>query len=173
MTHCERLSDRMPEVARGTATWSRDDAAHLAVCEECQEEWQLIRAAATHGMTVALRVDAGRLAEQVERRLRREPAATLGGASRFRRAAWPAAIAAGLALMVWAGPRVDPEAELSAGATLAVLHELDDLSDTELEAMLGAVEDPTASDFRTLDTPESLSDLSDAELELLLRSMED
>jgi hypothetical protein len=54
-----------------------------------------------------------------------------------------------------------------------VLHELDDLSDSELEAMLEVVEDPTAIEYRSLDTPESLGDLSEAELQLLLNSMED
>lgn len=172
MTTCERLADRMPEVARGTASWSRDDADHLARCASCQDEWDLVRAAATHGLARGMRVDAGRLAEVVERRLEgvaeARPASRTGGW-----AAWPVALAAGILLLVWAGPRLPPQGEAAPEMTVAVLHELDDLSDSELEAMLDVVEDPAAVDYRSLDTPESLGDLSEAELHLLLNSMED
>ncbi len=172
MTACERLSDRMPDVARGTASWSRDDADHLSRCASCQDEWELVRAAATHGLALGMRVDAGRLAQVVERRLERVPAVRPATRAGWR-TAWPVALAAGVALLLWIGPRPQQPDAAAPEVTVAVLHELDDLSDSELEAMLEAVEDPAALDYRSLDTPESLGDLSDAELQLLLNSMED
>jgi hypothetical protein len=162
----------MPEVARGTASWSRDDADHLARCTSCQDEWELARAAATHGLALGMRVDAGRLAEVVERRLERLPEARLASRTGWW-AGWPMALAAGILLLVWAGPRPRSPGEAAPEVTVTVLHELDDLSDSELEAMLDVVEDPAAVNYRPLDTPESLGDLSEAELQLLLDSMED
>ena len=172
MMECERLSDRMPEVARGTASWSREDADHLARCASCQDEWELVRAAVTHGLALGMRVDAGRLAEGVERRLERLPEARPASRSGWW-AAWPVALAAGILLLLWVGPRPRSPDQAAPEVTVAVLHELDDLSDSELEAMLDAVEDPAAPEYRSLDTPESLGDLSEAELQLLLNSMED
>nr|MBA3319806.1 hypothetical protein [Gemmatimonadales bacterium] len=45
MNDCERLSDRMPEVALGRAEWTADEAAHLRGCGECRGEWELLLAA--------------------------------------------------------------------------------------------------------------------------------
>ena len=45
MTDCERLSDRMPEVAMARAAWSAEDAAHLASSTECRGELDLVLAA--------------------------------------------------------------------------------------------------------------------------------
>ena len=42
MTACERLSDRMPDVARGRARWTAEEAAHLAACADCLAEWDLV-----------------------------------------------------------------------------------------------------------------------------------
>jgi len=172
MKHCERLSDLMPEVARGRAAWTREDAAHLTSCRSCQEEWDLIRAAATHGTAVGMRVDAARLSDRVARRLEEAPAAPLARALPIRRVAWPLAIAAGLSLLIWSGPPRDASISPEPQALVAVLHELDDLTPAELEAMLELVPESPAASYRTLDTPESLGDLSAEELELLLSSME-
>jgi hypothetical protein len=119
-----------------------------------------------------MRVDAGRLAEVVERRLER-PLEVRRSNRTWRWAAWPAALAAGILLLMWLGPAVRSPGETPPEVAMTVLHELDDLSDSELEAMLEVVEDPTAIEYRSLDTPESLGDLSEAELQLLLNSMED
>ena len=39
---CEALSDRMPAVARGDASWDNEEAAHLGICRDCQLEWRLV-----------------------------------------------------------------------------------------------------------------------------------
>lgn len=174
MTECERLSERMPEVARGRAAWSRDDASHLAGCPACQAEWDLVRLAATHGLAVAAAVDATRVVEQVAARLQSAPAADPPTRfARIRRAIWPAAVAASLSVGVWLGPRLTTSGGALAGSVAAVLHELDDLTEDELQTLLASVPAPEAEGFRSLDTPDSLGDLTEAELELLLSGMED
>ena len=45
MSYCERLSDRMPDVALLRAAWSAEEAAHLASCADCRAEWDLVLAA--------------------------------------------------------------------------------------------------------------------------------
>ncbi|MCL4866519.1 MAG: hypothetical protein KJZ47_11540 [Gemmatimonadales bacterium] len=173
MMDCERLSDRMPDVARGRAAWTRDDAAHLAECSSCQQEWELVRAAATHGIALSQQVDVTRLIEGVTARLEVAPPAASPRRVPWRRLAWPLAIAASLSLMIWGGMPRNVPTEANAPALAAVLHELDDLTPAELEAMLELVPEAPAVAFRTLETPESLGDLSAEELELLLSSMED
>ena len=39
---CEALSDRMPAVARGGASWDAEEAAHFDICLDCQAEWSLV-----------------------------------------------------------------------------------------------------------------------------------
>lgn len=173
MTQCERLSDLMPEVARGRASWSRTDTAHLAACASCREEWNLVRRAATHGTAIGMQVDVDRITGQVLRRLQQEPAATTVRRTPLRRLAWPLALAASLSVMVWGGFPRDTGTAVTPATTVAVLHELDDLTPAELEAMLELVPEAAGSNYRTLETPESLGDLSAEELELLLSSMED
>lgn len=173
MTHCEQLSDRMPEVARGRAAWSRSEAEHLATCGECQAEWDLVRVAATHGMSLGMQVDVAGLTAAVERRIRAAEAAPVPAkAGPLRRVALPLAIAAGLSLMIWGGPQRQPDGTPGTATVMAVLHELDDFSPAELEAMLELVPEVTTTEYRSLDTPESLGDLSAEELEMLLSSME-
>ncbi|MDZ4673247.1 MAG: hypothetical protein SGI84_02270 [Gemmatimonadota bacterium] len=172
MTSCERLSDLMPEVARGRATWTRTDTAHLAACDTCQDEWDLVRGAASHGTAIGMQVNIDRITGRVLQRLQQEPAAPVRQFP-VRRLAWPIAIAAGLSLMIWGGPPRNPAPNPMPTTTVAVLHELDDLTPAELEAMLELVPETPVANYRTLETPESLSDLSAEELELLLSSMED
>lgn len=172
MTLCDRLSDLMPEVARGRAAWTREDTAHLTSCRSCQEEWDLVRAAATHGTAVGMRVDVARLMDRLTRRLEEEPAVPVARSFPLRRVGWPLALAASLSLLVWGGLPRDASVTAEPQLVAAVLHELDDLTPTELEAMLELVPDSPAPSYRTLETPESLGDLSAEELELLLSSME-
>lgn len=172
MTHCERLSDLMPEVARGRASWTRADSAHLAACASCQDEWNLVRSAATHGTAVGMQVNIDRITGRVLERLQHQPEPQAGRLP-LRRLAWPIAIAAGLSLMIWGGMPRTPAGLAAPTATVAVLHELDDLTQAELEAMLELVPEVPVANYRTLETPESLGDLSAEELELLLSSMED
>ena len=54
---CERLSDRMPEVARGAGAWDESDRRHLAGCPDCQAEWRLVTLSLGLGQSVARAVD--------------------------------------------------------------------------------------------------------------------
>lgn len=172
MTDCMHLSDRMPEVAAGRATWGRSDAEHLLACASCAAEWRLVQSASRLGLAVKQQVDPARVAHAVVTRLRQEPVERpVRRGAWVRRVALPVAAAAVLAVAVWVGR---PSAgEGPAAVTLAaVLPELDDLDAAELESLVSDFDvtgDPTV---RALEAPESLDDLSDAELESLLRLME-
>lgn len=174
MTACTKLSDRMPEVAAGTATWRTAEAEHLLGCAGCAAEWRVVAAAAGHGRRLAAGVDADRIAAAALARLREAPRAQAEPATRWgriRRIALPLAAAATLALAVWLG---GPSSESPAAPAIqvAVLPELDDLEETELESLFeefADLEDPT---IRPLEAPQTLDDLSDTELENLLRMME-
>ncbi len=72
MSHPIHLSDRMPQVARGTAPWSPEEMAHLTHCAECRAEWKVVELGAGLGAEmiggmdlagIAARVVADRLAE--------------------------------------------------------------------------------------------------------------
>lgn len=168
MNSCHHLSDRMPEVARQASRWTADEAAHLLACEECGAEWRLVGAAVAMGQGAASRVDVDRVAERVVARLR-EPVAP--GRAWGRRTLLPLAAAAALVSAVWFGwpaPGVDDEP----AALVAVLPELDDLDEDELESLVAVFTGTEADPLRPLDAAESLGDLSDAELESLLRLME-
>ena len=39
MSDCQRLSDRMPEVVMERASWTAEEAAHLADCDDCRAEY--------------------------------------------------------------------------------------------------------------------------------------
>jgi len=71
MSDCERLSDRMPEVALLRAAWSAEEAAHLASCADCRAEWDLVLAA--HRLEAsAPSVDPATMAAAVQHRLASE-----------------------------------------------------------------------------------------------------
>ena len=68
MSDCERLSDRMPEVAMQQAAWTAEEAAHLASCADCRAEWDLVLAARRLESS-APSVDPTAVAAAVQRRL--------------------------------------------------------------------------------------------------------
>lgn len=171
MNPCHHLSDRMSEVARQASRWTADEAAHLLSCEDCSAEWRLVGAAVAMGRGAASRVNVEQVAERVVARLR-EPAVPLApGRPWIRRALVPLAAAAALVSAVWLGwPAI--EVQDQPAALFAVLPELDDLDETELESLVAVFTGTEADPLRPLDAAESLGDLSDSELESLLRLME-
>ncbi len=172
MNPCHHLSDRMPEVARHSSRWTADEAEHLLACEECGAEWRLVGAAATLGHGAAGRVNADQVADRVIARLRESPVATESRRPWVRRTLLPLAAAAALVSAVWFGWPAATEVQDAPAALFAVLPELDDLDETELESFAEAFTGTEADPLRPLDAAESLGDLSDSELESLLRLME-
>ncbi|MFN2316978.1 MAG: hypothetical protein ABR551_02430 [Gemmatimonadales bacterium] len=161
----------MPEVARQASRWTADEAAHLLACEDCGAEWRLVGAAVALGRGAASRVDADQVAERVAARLREPPIVAAPGRPWIRRALLPLAAAAALLSAVWFGWPVT-EVQDEPIAHVAVLPELDDLDETELESLVAGFTGAEADPLRPLDAAESLGDLSDSELESLLRLME-
>lgn len=171
MNPCHHLSDRMPEVARQASRWTADEAEHLLACEDCGAEWRLVGSAVAMGRGAASRVNVDQVAERVIARLRESPVVAAPGRPWVRRAMLPVAAAAALVGAVWFGwPASSVQDEPA--ALFAVLPELDDLDETELESMVEVLTGTEADPLRPLDTAESLGDLSDSELESLLRLME-
>jgi predicted anti-sigma-YlaC factor YlaD len=152
MTECERMSDRMPLVARGAATWSGAEAAHLAECEACAAEWRLVGAALGLGAGIALRESPDAMAAALLGRLR-----AVEAEDRRRRRAMAAVSWGGLALaaslllaLLLRSPGASPaaatdsvEVAVSGTAPFAVsLPELEDADAEELQAVLDAFDAP-------------------------------
>jgi hypothetical protein len=161
-------SDRIAAVSRGESRWTGDETAHLDRCAVCRLEWELVGAAPRLGRAESAGIDAPRVAAAVLQRLANEPRPAVGRWS--RRTGWVVALgaAAVLALAVLL-PRGEPAA-VPAEPAIAVLHELDDLSSAELEAVLETI--PPAADEALHVEAAPLSDLSVPDLERMLRAME-
>jgi hypothetical protein len=173
MSDCERLSDRMPDVARLRAAWSAEEAAHLASCADCRAEWDLVLAA--HRLEAsAPSVDPATIAAAVQHRLASERMAD-------RRSRWgwalggtaAAAAAATLALVVARGPESRQATTPAVAVTadpLVPLPELEGLDTAQLDTLLHALDGPlagaSAHDSTTAD------DDVDAELEEILAAWE-
>ncbi|MGH7531716.1 MAG: zf-HC2 domain-containing protein [Gemmatimonadales bacterium] len=167
MTPCEELTERMPAVARGEATWDAGALAHLATCPDCAAEWRVLSATIAVGRSTP-DMDAEGVARAVVARL---------GATRHRYGStrrWLGGMAvltaaAAIALMLW--PRAPSgEADQDAAPVPVFLPELDSLTTSQLESVLGTLDAPLGS-VRTLDAPD-LSGLSDDQLSAVLQSME-
>lgn len=176
MTGCERLSDRMPDVAHGRSTWSGDEAAHLVGCADCRAEWALVQGAARLGRdlppvrlaerTTAEMLPRLREARQVERRTAiRRVALRWGGL---------AAAAAVAFAVLWRAP-VNPAAERAgvpaAAAFTVPLAELDLADAEELRAALDAFEAPI-TEGTTLERSPGVGDVETDDLERVLRAWE-
>jgi len=169
MSECNRLSDRIPEVALGRGRWTPDQAAHLRACADCRAELALIQATIGLGRRAPRLADPEALAGAVERRVAH---------GRSRRA-WGGrmaglAAAAVLLLAVWTRWPTQPgpaaTAARSAAQALVPLPELELLEPAELDSLLERMEAPIAGSS-TLDAP-SLGDLEDTELEQVLATWE-
>jgi hypothetical protein len=171
MSDCERLSDRMPDVAMQRAAWTGDEAAHLASCADCRAEWELVLAARRLEAR-APTVDPTAIAAAVQRRL-----ATDRTAGRRNRWLWgggaAAAAAAAIALAVARGPAARPEvAPIVAVETdpLLPLPELEGLETAQLDTLLRTLDGPPAGGSAA--DSASVDDDADAALELLLATWE-
>ena len=167
VTPCNVLSDRMPEVASGSAHWTAEEQDHLASCRECALEWQLVRRAGVLGDRIAAAVDPEAMAATVLDRLQGE-ARVLP----FRRPGWLVAglVAAAAAIVVLLGPfgHSDPAADTAADVVWLV-PELDSLETTELMLVLDSF-DPAAP-ASVMEVP-FIDDLERQELERVLQAWE-
>jgi hypothetical protein len=164
MSDCERLSDRMPEVALHRAAWTAQEAAHLASCAECRAEWELVRAA-QRLEAGAPTVDPAAIAAVVQRRL-----ATQRVADRRGRWAWAAgaAVAAAAAIAVARGPEPRPRAAQAVAVEaepLLQLPELEGLETAQLDTLLRTLDGPLPG------SPTADSTLLDAEVEAELEQL--
>ncbi len=170
MSDCERLSDRMPDVAMQRAAWTADEAAHLAGCADCRAEWDLVLAA-RRLEAGAPTVDPTAIAAAIQRRL-----ATDRTAGRRNRRLWAAgaaaAAAAVIALAVTRGPAPRSEAAPVVAVEtdpLVPLPELEGLETAQLDTLLQALDGPLAG--ASAGDSASVDD-ADAELDQLLATWE-
>lgn len=155
MIYCHQLSDRMPEVATGRARWNADEERHLAGCDACRLEWELVRRTARLG-TSQLRINEAAIAEAVLRRARATDVTVP------RRRVWAISglvAAASIALLIWGKvlptrssvPVAPPErtvatAPVETGQLGLSVPELDDLRTDELDTMLRSLDRPLQAD---------------------------
>ncbi len=169
MTGCERLSDRMVEVANGSRAWTDEEQQHLRACSHCAAEWRLVGAASRFGTTP---LDAERIAGRVIDRLAREGRGTFSAIPRGVR--WVVGLAAAAVIAI-AVVRNGSDSAGTPGAvpraTPTILSELDGLTTAELELVLDVVE-PAASEASLAPDSVRLGDLTPSELERILRSLE-
>lgn len=168
MTDQHLDSDRFPAVVRGEARWTGTEAAHLDRCAECRLEWKLVGAAGTLGRPESAGIDAPGVAAAVLRRLVSEPAQPKPQWSRRAGLVLVLGAAAVLALAVLL-PRQEPPL-VPAAAASTVLHELDDLTPAELEAVLETI--PATAEAALYVEAAPLGELSVPDLERMLRAME-
>jgi hypothetical protein len=171
MSDCERLSDRMPEVALQQAAWTAEEAAHLATCADCRAEWDVVLAARRLESS-APSVDPTAVAVAVQRRL-----ATDRTASRRNRLAWvtgaAAAAVAAIALAISSGPETQREAKPAVAVEtepLVPLPELEGLETAQLDTLLQSLDGPFAGSAARDST--AAADDADVELEQILASWE-
>ena len=163
---CDKLSEKMPAVAGGAATWSAEEAEHLRACADCRAEWAVVSAGAAVGRGAALDADA--LAARVLQRLRTEPAVT--HLVRTRWLVGLAAAAAAIALFV-----VPNRNHRAPAGTQTLEYSIDvpglgALNAAELTDVLDTFDTPW-TETSTTDAP-SLDDLDPQELERIERSWE-
>ena len=199
MTDCTKLSDRMPEVARGRSRWTADEERHLAACADCRAEWRIVTAASRLGTSLPAPPDPTVVSGRVLERLRFER-----GRGRSRARVWTPAVlaaAAAVALAVWTGQssgrgatrtRLDSAATPSPVATVPArtatgdsqtrtvplaagshwelpMPELDSLPAEALDSILRVLDEPLAQVDAEDLTPD---DPGDQELEQALAGLE-
>jgi hypothetical protein len=172
---CEALSDRMPAVARGHASWDAEEGSHLEHCADCQAEWALVAPIARRA-SVTPAMDLDRMVAAVVRESRPEPGViSITSSTRRRRVVQSLiglAAAAAVTLAVYA-PKPAPVADdvsLVPTRVKTAIPELDALLEDELKVVLAAIEDPSTE--LTPGVLPRLGDLTEAELQQLLKSVE-
>lgn len=147
------------------------EAAHLSACAACRSELALLSAARRLGEGRVPPIHVERVAQLVSRRLAEPVVRPLGR----RSVLWIAGLAsAASVVLVLARPRppvTSSDGPVIASAPPSVLHELDDLSASELEEVLQTL--PTSTEAMPHGEVVPLGDLSAGDLEQVLRSMEE
>jgi hypothetical protein len=180
MTHCERLSDRMPDVAHGRSAWSPEEENHLTTCADCRSEWELVRTASHLGDSLPPFRSPETVSAALLGRLAAERARV-----RARQRNWLVAGLAAAAVTIIAlriprpegvvpsvsapAPGRGPGPEVAAPQVVP-LPELDDLPSAELEAILGSLDEPGATSAASEGA--ALEDFDDHELEQVLGAWE-
>ena len=136
MTPCDRLSDRIPEVARGRAAWTAEEMAHLADCAECSAEWRLVSSVSRIASRAPVPRDPAALAAGVLSRLEADRRAEKSWWRPLLGAAAAAAIAAG----VWTAIRGDAAGTRTAPSVEIALPELEPLETAELDSLLELID---------------------------------
>jgi hypothetical protein len=172
MNDCERLSERMPDVALHRAEWTPDEAAHLAGCADCRAEWELVLAARALDEGAPTIADPSALHAALQRRLAEDRAQRI----RARRA-WSFAAAAAAAAAILAAVVTQRDAGLATGARtvaeaepLVPLPELEGLGTAQLDTLLQSLDRPSAG-TSTLDAS-TLGEYEDGELEQVFATWE-
>lgn len=171
---CEALSDRMPAVARGEASWDADEAAHFDICDDCQAEWALV-APIARSVRPAPSMDLDRITRAVVRGARPERRVVpIASHRRWSRPLVGLAAAAGIALAVYLPMRTAPGSEVAVVPTRAVttIPELDALLEDELKVVLAAVTEEAPAPVLTPGPLPQLGDLTETELQQLLKTVE-
>jgi hypothetical protein len=171
MSDCQRLSDRMPEVVMERASWTAEEAAHLADCDDCRAEWDLVLGARKLESR-APTVDAEAIAAVVQRRL-----ATERTAGRRSRWVWTIGAAAAAAAAIGVAVTRGPETRQQGTQTVAVeaepllpLPELEGLETAQLDTLLKALDGPLPGASSADSVP--VDDEAEAELEQILATWE-
>ncbi len=169
MSYCERLPDRMPEVAGGRSNWTDEEQRHLVSCAECAAEWRIVSAAQRLGEDVAATVEPKVVAETVLGRL---AAATHRDRQRVRwgSAGLALAAAATLVLMLWTDRPTPSSRDAGDDEFVIQLPVLDSLTSAQLEMVLESLDAPL-SGSTSIDAP-TMGELDDQQLERILRSLE-
>lgn len=180
MNSCEALSDRMPAVASGRATWTAGEAAHLATCADCRAEWELVAAARTLGRDVV----PGRAPEAMAAAALAQDRAARHADARRRTTRWAiswgglAAAAMLMLAVLFRQPGADAPAvattpdpaPVAAVAFRLSLPELDDADPEELQAVLDGLDVPLG-ESSTLDGGVT-DDVTGPDMERVLRAWE-
>jgi len=172
MNDCERLSDRMPDVALRRAEWTPGEAAHLADCADCLAEWKLVLAARALDESAPTVSDPSALPAALQRRLAEDRARRIGA-----RRAWSFVAAAGAAAAILAAVVTQRDAGPAAGGrtvagveALVPLPELEGLETAQLDTLLHSLDRPSAG-TSTLDAS-TLGEYENGELEQVFATWE-
>ena len=169
-------TERISEPAGGPTVWTDEEAAHLAGCADCRLEVAMVAAARRIGAAQLAGFDANRVAAGVRSQLRTQPDNAPRRIPRHP-GRWLAGLAAAAAvvLAVRLGIPTSPGSSRGADHPLpavgSVLHELDGLTEPQLDAVLHSI--PPASEALDHQDMALLSDLNATDLERVLRSMEE
>ena len=145
MSECTWLSDRLSALPADLAEWSPEHQRHLAGCESCRLEWELVLAARRLGERRLPGFDAASAAGALRRRLHQ---ARVDRGRQIR--AWifaGMAAAAALAAVLWTGDGPDPlqRPEPVATGFRIPLPELDGLQPAELDSVLRTMDQAPAN----------------------------